>query len=154
MEISEYDYGFRIRDILKREGLISSKSKVLDIGAGPGSLTIPVAEIVDTVVVIEPAKEMVKYLLNNALKRNITNIKIINKRWEEVDISKIEGEFDLALCSNVLQLFRDVDNQLLRIGLVSDCCCVAMSIYYEFEGYRICRCPYFICLYNIIKSLG
>ncbi len=161
IRMSCFDHGIKIRNILEREGIISAETEVLDIGAGPGSITIPLAESVKRVVAVEPAREMVKHLLRNAAKRNLANIDVVRKKWEDIDIAGIEGKFDLAVCSNVLQVFQDVDNQLLRIALAAKhYCCAVINLGYDFGdiykklGFGNCRYSDFTCLLNIIHLLG
>lgn len=160
VEMSEYDYGVKIRNIFRREEIISSDSVVIDIRAGPGSVAIPLAEYTRKVVAVEPTSEMVRFLLRNASKKGVTNIEVINKKWEEINVAEIEGVFDVAICCNVLQLFRDVDNQLLRIALISDYYCAAVSTGYDSNdfcdnlGFRRCKYSDLDCLVNIIRSMG
>jgi SAM-dependent methyltransferase len=85
---------------------IKENSRVLDIGAGPGTLTIPIAPLVNEVTAIEPGDGMVSILNEHAKKKNITNITSIKKRWEDVDISRdLCGEYDVVIASLSLTMY-------------------------------------------------
>jgi len=76
--------------------------RVLDIGAGPGTVAIPLAKIVRGVTVVEPSSGMLARLKENASKHNLANITYIPKKWEDVEIGKdIEaGEHDVVIASH------------------------------------------------------
>ena len=64
---------------------VTRDSRVLDIGAGPGTLAIPLAPRVKEVTAVEPGAGMVSILQERAAREGITNIRCIQKRWEDVD---------------------------------------------------------------------
>lgn len=71
-----------IIETMLREGIINKKSKVLDIGCGPGTFTIPFSKIAKQVDAIDPSRNM----LNKISKRKmmgIKNINLINSKWED-----------------------------------------------------------------------
>ncbi|MEA1864221.1 MAG: class I SAM-dependent methyltransferase, partial [Euryarchaeota archaeon] len=55
---SDYEHGRKIKEVFEREGILKEDFEVLDIAAGPGSVTIPFAESVRKVTAVEPAEEM------------------------------------------------------------------------------------------------
>lgn len=64
---------------------IDASMSVLDIGAGSGRWTVPIARVAKSVTAIEPSGEMLEILHNN-LKTAPANIEIIQTSWEEADI--------------------------------------------------------------------
>ncbi len=56
---------------------------VLDIGAGPGTLAIPISKLVHSVTAIDYSQGMLDYLHNSAAKANINNIKTVRCAWED-----------------------------------------------------------------------
>ncbi|WP_269848431.1 class I SAM-dependent methyltransferase [Methanosarcina horonobensis] len=70
---------------------LTPESRVLDIGAGPGSLAIPLAERVTHVTAVEPAEGMMEILKQNIESHGIRNINCVYKDWESV-----EAESDLC----------------------------------------------------------
>jgi len=79
IKTSDFDYRRKIRELFETEGIIGMESEVLDIAAGPGSITIPFAEKVKLVTALEPAEEMCKNLIKNAEERKLSNIRLCSK---------------------------------------------------------------------------
>lgn len=86
------------------EGLpIKADSRVLDIGAGPGTLAVPLAARVASVTAVEPAAGMAEVMSEHALENGVTNLSIVRKRWEDVDPKKdLEGPYDLVIARHSL----------------------------------------------------
>ena len=86
---------------LEKEGVVLKNASVLDIGAGPGPFTFPIAEQAREVVALEPAEAMVDYLQSAMEQRNFNNINILCQPWETVDIEKnnLKERFDLVFAS-------------------------------------------------------
>lgn len=79
---------------------LTKDSRVLDIGAGPGSLAIPLSERVGHVTAVEPGKGMMELLQENISNSGIGNIGCVNKRWEDLDVEKdLEGPYDVVIAS-------------------------------------------------------
>lgn len=79
---------------------LTSESRVLDIGAGPGRLAIPIAEQVAHVTAVEPAEGMKNLLLENVAEKGISNLNCISKRWEDIDVdSDLDGPYDIVIAS-------------------------------------------------------
>ncbi|MBF0389078.1 MAG: class I SAM-dependent methyltransferase [Desulfamplus sp.] len=92
----------KILSMLKEAGALKDGAKVLDIGAGPGNWTIPMAEAGAEVTVLEPSGEMIKELKRRAEEKGVSYpIDIVQKTWQKVDIKKegFEGRFDLVFAS-------------------------------------------------------
>ena len=120
-----YEYGQQMIDTLK--DIIEPNFEVFDIGAGPGTLAIPLARLVNKVTALDPSKGMIKVLEETAVEDGLSNIETINKPWQEVDDVEIREKFDLVITSNVLWQFEDVGKQLMRIHDASrKYCCVVL----------------------------
>jgi len=66
-------------------------SSVVDIGAGSGAYTIPLAKAARKVTVVEPSKGQIARLMRRADREGLENIEVINKRWQDVDRSELES---------------------------------------------------------------
>jgi SAM-dependent methyltransferase len=75
---------------------------VLDIGAGPGTLTLPLAERVAAVTAIDYSQQMLAILTKQAEQKNLTNIRAINCAWEDDWNAFDVGVHDLAIASRSL----------------------------------------------------
>lgn len=158
---SDYEHGRKIKEIFEREGILNGDFEVLDIAAGPGSVTIPFAESVKKVTAVEPAEEMCKRLEENSQEKNLKNIEVINKKWEEVNDAESENKFDLVVCSHALWQFEDIGEQLMRINRVSrGYCCIASGVrsdkafdeMYQKLGLDTDDSDHFINVYNILHQ--
>lgn len=75
-------------------------SRVLDIGAGPGTLAIPFAKKVAHVTAIEPAYGMISILNERIAEQGIKNIAVIQKSWEDVNAdSDLQPPYDVVIAS-------------------------------------------------------
>jgi len=78
---------------------VHPEDTVLEIGPGYGRLTIPLAKVVKKVTVVEPSKNMLSLLRENAERHGVYNISFVNMRWEEVDVGKDVAQHDVVLAS-------------------------------------------------------
>ena len=102
------------------EGLdIDKTSRVLDIGAGPGTLALPLSPLVKEITAIEPGEGMVGILNEHIRKDGITNISCVQKTWEDVDISRdLAGHYDVVIASLSLTM-HDIRAALAKMDAVS-----------------------------------
>ncbi len=94
----------RIFSMLKAAGALGAGTRVLDIGAGPGSWAIPMVEEAGaTVTAVEPSGEMVNILKEKMAQKGIgpDRICIDPRPWQAVDVEKegLSGQFDLVFAS-------------------------------------------------------
>ena len=98
---------------------LTPESKVLDIGAGPGTLAIPIAGIARHVTAVEPAPGMMECLRENIHESGILNIDVLQKKWEDVDISvDLECPYDVVVASYSLGV-PDLKDALLKMDAAS-----------------------------------
>lgn len=88
---------------------------ILDIGAGPGTLAIPLGKILEHVTTIEPSKGMLECLRENAQMEGLANITFINKKWEDVKLGKDIGKHDIAIASHSL-VMTDIKEALSKMN--------------------------------------
>ena len=94
----------RIFAMLKDAGALRTGTRVLDIGAGPGTWAIPmVQEMNATVTALEPSLGMVEILKENMAQKGVDarQIQIDPRAWQDVDVEKegLCGQFDLVFAS-------------------------------------------------------
>ena len=161
-----YKYGQQIIGVIKE--IIEPDFEVLDVGAGPGTIAIPLAKRVKKVTALDPSKGMIKLLEESAVEAEIENIETQNKTWQKVDDAEIGGKFDLVITSNVLWQFEDVGTQLMRIhdasrkyccvvhhaGLINDELWSKMWSEIMNEEYNFDFDTGYIYIYNILYSKG
>jgi SAM-dependent methyltransferase len=98
---------------------IAKESCVLDIGAGPGTLALPLAPRVKEITAIEPGEGMTAILSERMKKDGVTNINIIRKRWEDIiPTSDLSGQYDVVIASLSLTM-EDIRLALRQMDAVS-----------------------------------
>lgn len=70
---------------------------VLDVGAGTGRLTVPVASKVRMVTAVDPSARMLMYLRDNMKEANHSNCRYVQKKWEDVCLKKDMDPHDVVI---------------------------------------------------------
>ena len=94
---------------------LSSEVTVLDVGAGTGRMTLPMAKRVKHVTALEPSKNMLITLRDNARKQLIFNIHYVNKTLEELDSTT---SYDWVVASFSLFML-DIKTALIKMNALS-----------------------------------
>lgn len=93
--------------------------RVLDIGAGPGTLALPLSPLVKSVTAVEPAVGMAEVLQEHICSEGINNITVVPMRWEDVDPDRdLAPPYDLVIASFSLTM-TDLWTALEKMNQVS-----------------------------------
>lgn len=84
--------------------LVDPETSIVDIGCGPGSLSIPLAKTAGTVTAIDPAYAMLDQLKEKASDENLSNIATINKKWEDISVGIDVAPHDVVVASYSLAM--------------------------------------------------
>lgn len=120
---NNYECGRKVTEALSE--ILDKNFEVLEIGSGPGTLSVPLAKKVKKIAVLEFSEMAVDYLRKNIEESQIENIEIINKDWLHIDDREIKDGFDLVVCSHFLWQMEDLEKHLIKMENASKrYCCV------------------------------
>ena len=86
------------------EAILVGCRSVLDVGAGVGALTVPLAKSVEEVTALEPAPAMLEELRANIARNRLSNVTCIPAAWGKTAVLP----HDLILVANVSPIFNDL----------------------------------------------
>jgi methylase of polypeptide subunit release factors len=81
----------------RSQGLLDQSTCVLDVGSGPGTYSLPLAEAAGKVTALDTSAEMLDVLKQEADKRQLRNIEVRLTDWHDISGQK---EYDLVLAAN------------------------------------------------------
>ncbi|MEA1866009.1 MAG: class I SAM-dependent methyltransferase [Euryarchaeota archaeon] len=104
------------RQIAKLE--LKPEYTVLDVGAGTGRLTVPIAKQVKSVTAVDPSTGMLACLEENVEREGITNVTSINKRWEDIEPGVDIEPHDVVIACHSLGML-DIQEALTKMDAAS-----------------------------------
>jgi SAM-dependent methyltransferase len=144
----------RLRDIVRPDDTI------LDVGAGAGRYTLPLARLARRVIAVEPSPAMLRHLEARIDAGGADNVDVVAAAWPEVEVEPA----DIVLCSHVVYGVREIapfmqalDEHTRRI------CLVAIRVNQHpgiseisavLKGEAHLRQPELIDLYPLLADLG
>ena len=97
------------------DSVLADCASALDVGAGCGALTLPLAGRLWHVTALEPAPAMAKALREEAAIHGLANVEVVEAAWGEVPV----GSHDLVLCAHVGELLRPAAAFLREVSSVA-----------------------------------
>lgn len=139
---------------------IQPDTTVLDIGAGDGAFTIPSARIAKKVTAVELSQGQITRLLEKAEKENLSNIEIINKRWEEIRDEEL-AKHDIVIAAycfsmpDIRMAIQKMLNHTKRVLFLITAAESGLTEVYQqvFDNYNTSIDDY-IYFYNLLHQMG
>ena len=104
--LEESDFSEKILKIAKP--LLKSFSSIIDIGAGCGPLTIPLAEAGFQVTALEPSSAMINKIRQKVSSKKLENVSFIESKLEVCR----PGHHDAVIVANVRKIFLNIESFL------------------------------------------
>ncbi|MBF7084078.1 methyltransferase domain-containing protein [Desulfallas sp. Bu1-1] len=123
----------RVLAWLEQQGILHSEMEVLDIGAGTGVFTVPLARRVKEVAALEPAPAMLAALQKRVEAEGLANVHFLDWEWEKFDPAAegLAERFDLVFAS-LTPGVRDVQTLMKMTACSRDWCFLC-----DFAGRRL-----------------
>jgi len=129
-------------DIFLAEVPLTPEMSVLDVGSGPGTLSLPIAHQVRTVTAIDFSPAMLAALRDQAKQQNLNNINTVKCSWDDEWTQFGIGAHDIAIASRALAV-SDLQAALDKLN--------AFATRYVFVSDRIGVSPFEVAAF---KALG
>ncbi len=108
----------RYRPVLEHL-VVRERTRILDIGGGPGTLAIPLAQKGALVTVVEPAEGMMSVLRQNIREMDLPGIIPIPSRWEDIAVRDLPGRYDIVLACFSLGM-PDIMDSIRKMEMACD----------------------------------
>jgi 2-polyprenyl-3-methyl-5-hydroxy-6-metoxy-1,4-benzoquinol methylase len=92
--------------------LVSPDETVLDVGAGGGRLTVPLADYCSHVTAVEPSEAMRDQLAATAKAWDVNNVSIIASTWEQAVVEP----HDLVVCAHVVYTVTGIESFVRKLS--------------------------------------
>ena len=156
---TQSDFGDKIMERLKLE----PDWTALDIGAGTGLLSLPMAKKCRYVTALDASSEMLRYLKQNAEQQGLSNIAYVHKLIENTTIGEDVPKHDIVVAcrsmgleQNVRTFLKKMDEAAKRYAYII---WGAQERTFDIAIYNAMGRPYgetreYIILYNLLYQMG
>jgi SAM-dependent methyltransferase len=140
---------------------VDGRSTVLDVGAGAGRHSVPLARVVRRVVAVEPSPALASHLREWARDEGLDNVEVIEGAWPDVNVPTC----DVAICSHVLYPVAEIEPFLRKLRESARRCCFlwlhdeqtaveSLGLWERFYGEPRARQPTFRDVVPVLWQMG
>jgi len=154
--VAQDPFFIRLREV------VSSRSSVLDVGAGTGRFSLSLAPLVGHIIAVEPSAAMLNFLRQDATAKELTNISFVQSTWQEASDNL---QADIVICSHVVYPIRDIGPFLLKLQSASLQACyiyarathmdaLTADLWRHFHHDDRCMPPGYIHVLDVLYEMG
>lgn len=121
----EYEYGRKTTEIFS--SFLDQSSEVLEIGPGPGTVTVPLSRRVKQITAVDLSLRNIAHLEKNLQEESCDNVDVIHKNWLRTDDEALRGRYDLVFCSHFLWMIPDLETHLEKMENASKKYCAIVQ---------------------------
>lgn len=121
----DYEYGRKSAAVLS--GFLDRSDEVLEIGPGPGTVTVPLSSAVKKIDCIDLSLRNISHLKRNLSENNCANVEVINKNWLMMDEEELKEKYSLVFCSHFLWMIPDLVEHLIKMENASKKYCAIIQ---------------------------
>lgn len=143
---------------------LSQGYSVLDVGAGTGALSIPIARRVARVTALDQSPAMLVKIMDDARNAGLSNIVTLHLDWNKAKVGEDFPRHDVVLVSRSLPTGENIADSLRSIDAAAEHLCYVTwkaNGYDELEaelstllGIAYVPFPDYAVIYNLLLSLG
>lgn len=109
----DYEYGRKAAEFFS--SFIEPSFEVLEIGPGPGTVTVPLSKKVRKITSIDLSLKNIAHLEANLKEASCGNVDVIHKNWLRTDDAELKDQYDLVFCSHFLWMIPDLEEHLEKM---------------------------------------
>lgn len=146
---------------LMRRMVLSPKMTVLDVGCGPGGLSLPLAERTCSVTALDLSPVMLQHLQQKIAEGSIANIRTVNADFVNQDLTGLDT-YDIVLASRSLPMGNLRAAITKMDSLCKQCCYLTWIARSKEIDIKLCQIlgkeyhpyPDYIIIANILYTMG
>ena len=134
---------------------------LLDVGAGPGRHTIPLARQVARAIAVEPSAAMRQHLSDSLAQAGLTNVEVVAAGWPDANVEPA----DVVICSHVAYGVTDIASFARKLDAVTRRHCAMvlrfgqreaqiLDLFEKVWGEKRCLAPTCLDLLGALAQLG
>ncbi len=157
-KLDKEDYVYKMLERIE----VQTGQTVLDIGCGPGLLTLPLAKKARQVTALDISSKMLERLKNDAANAGLSNISYVNSSWQKAFEAGMVDSHDIVVASRSL-VSGDIQEALNNIARIArQAAYLTFPIFhlpFDFEVYEAIgrhgdNHPPYVYIYNMLYQTG
>lgn len=143
--------------------ILDKSDSLLDIGAGEGSVSIPLSEKVKNITAVDSSKKMIELFNERIKEKGIDNIETIKMDISEINLDSI-GHKDIVLASRSINSFPEMEDLLINLNEIANKYVFITFFgpnnwrmekeFYNFIDKNYIDHPSYVLLLNLLEQIG